>query len=451
MKKQTKTLAIATIVALGFSSTVAHAESLTEALTSAYAHNPNIAAALISVKSTAENIALARAGSLPQVNASIDGAYNWSVVGGTTTTATNLTGNITYSHRLFDNFNTDAKVEQARALTQMSQYALTNAEQNVLLSAVQAYMNVLRDTRLTQLRQENIGFLQAQLNSANQRLDVGTGTRIDVSLAEARLAQAVAAYQSSVASLQVSRASYARWVGHDPQNLQPVAAENLRLPGSLNDVLNSAERSHPAILSAQASIRAAQAGADAARAAFGPTLDLIGQICAIGCFGSSMPNAMSGSIRLTLSVPIYSGGAMGAGARQANLDQIRSEVDALSTRDQVRESAITGWSTLQNAQAQITSAQASVKAGQAVLNGVLQEQDLGQRTILDVLDSRAELTASREILISAATSKTVASYSLLAAMGSLTAVELGLPVSLVSAEGYIASVEDVWADLRAVD
>jgi outer membrane protein len=133
---------------------------------------------------------------------------------------------------------------------------------------------------------------------------------------------------------------------------------------------------------------------------------------------------------------------LGSGVRQANLDQIRSEVDAMSVYDQIREAVISAWAGIQNADAQIQAAQSAVSAGQEVVNGVIQERDLGTRTTLDVLNAQAELISAREGLINASSSKVIATFSLLAAIGRLTANELGLPVETKTAVNYTQEVED---------
>lgn len=430
----------------------AQAETLKQAFSSAYTNNPKIESALLSVKSAAEDIALREAGMRPTIGATISGSYNWSVTNGGYQSNDGLTAGVGYNQRLFDNFKTQAQVEAAQAFSDMSGQALRNAEQNVLLSVAQAYMNVIRDTQLVASRQESLTFYDAQLKSANDRLDVGEGTKIDVAQAKARQAQAVAAYHAAQASLQTSRASYERWVGHKPSNLSSDVGFAFLLPSSIDAAIASAEKRHPAILSAKAAIRAGQAGTDAAQAAFGPTLDLIGQVCALGCFGNSgsSQQGIAGSVKLTLSIPIYAGGAMGASVRKANIEQIKSEVDAMATYDQVREAVITSWATLQNASAQITSAQAAVASVQQVLNGVIQERDLGQRTTLDVLDSQAELTTAKEALIQARSSRVVAMFTLVAATGRLSAADLKLPVEIKTGDDYTATVQDVWQELRTV-
>jgi len=431
---------------------MAQAETLREALERAYVNNPNIMSALLSVKSAAEDIALRKAGKLPQISATarVGGAY--TVTSGTFTPSYNYTLGLNYQQNLFDNFRTEAQIEQARAMSELSKYALRNTEQNVLLSVASAYMNVVRDTQLVALRQENVEFFQAQVDSSDSRLRLGEGTQIEVSQSRARLAAASAGYRAAIASLQTSQASYQRWVGHKPQNLQASYNFNGALPKSIDDATDSAEARHPAILTARAAIRAAMAGSDAAKAAFGPTLNLIGSLCGIGCFGSNPDQGgMTGSVSLQLSVPIYSGGSMGASVRKANIEQIKSEVDALATRDQVMESVISAWSSLQNATAQIESAQSAVDSGQLVVKGTIQERDVGQRTTLDVLNAQAELTSAREGLITASSARVVASFALLAAAGKLSATDLNLNVEVHSADGYTATVEDVWQELRSID
>jgi outer membrane protein len=428
---------------------LAHAESLREALTSAYLNNPTILSALLNVKATAENIALAKAGKLPTIgaSASLNGGYSF----GGQAAATGTVG-LAYNQTLFDNFKTDADIEAARALTEASRYALQNSEQNVLLAVVQAYWGVIQNTQLVKLAQDNVTFFKAQVNSANDRLKIGEGTKIDVSQAQARLAQGTAAYQAAVASLQTSQASYERYVGHKPKNLTSSYKVGSLMPKSLDRAVSEAESSHPAVLSARAAIRAAQANSDAANAAVGPTLGLSSSIGST-LFDTSGQTTSTpvAKVSLSLTVPIYGGGALGASIRKSNLNQIKSEVDALATRDQVKESLISAWSTMQSATAQIASANSAVASGQLSLEGTVQERDVGQATTLDVLNAQSELTSVKETLIQATASKAIATFAVIAATGHLTAADLGLNVEAKTGEDYIAKVEDVWAELRALD
>ena len=434
---------------------LAHAETLREALTSAYVNNPSILSALLNVKSTAENIALAKSAKLPNIGASISSNSSYTFDGTAQDLTPSVNVGLSYNQTIFDNFKSDADIEAARAITEASRYSLQNSEQNVFLAVVQAYMGVIRDTQLVQLRQENVKFYQAQVQSAKDRLDIGEGTKIDVSQAEARLAQGTASYQAAVASLQTSQASYERYVGHKPKNLTTSYRLGTLMPKSLDTAISEAVSFHPAILAAKAGVRAAQAGSDSANAAFGPTLSFTSSIgsTVLGpttAFGPNDPSPRA-SAGFSLSIPIYGGGRYGANIRKANIEQIKSEVDALATRDQIKESVISAWSSLQNANAQIESANTAVASGELSLEGVVQSRDVGQATTLDVLNAQSELTSIREGLIQANAAKVIASFALVAATGHLTAADLSLDVEVKTGEDYIAKVEDVWQELRALD
>src|SRR3569833_2026786 len=191
---------------------MAHAETLREALTSAYLNNPTILSALLNMKTTAENIAIAKSAKLPQIGASASITDSYTAGFPPQMPVGSVGASI--SQNIFDNFKNDADVEAKRALTKASRYSLSNSEQNILLNVVQAYMGVVQGTQLVQLNQDNVKFYQAQVQSANDRLKIGEGTKIDVSQAQARLAQGTAAYETAVADLETSQASYERYDGH---------------------------------------------------------------------------------------------------------------------------------------------------------------------------------------------------------------------------------------------
>ncbi|SEQ58463.1 outer membrane protein [Devosia sp. YR412] len=434
----------------------AQAQSITQALTIAYDHAPDLQAALLEAKAAAENVALANSGNRPTIGASVGGTYAWSAgqasqanPNGNYVGASSYTAGLSYNQTIFDNHKTEAQVEAARAGAEAAEHGIRNTEQNVLLSVVQAYMSVLSGRQLVALRQENTSFFQAQLQSAQDRLDVGEGTRIDVAQAQARLAQGDASYRAALSSLEISQATFQRYVGAQPQGLNASHNYGRLIPGNLQAAIAEAEAGHPAILAAKAAIRAAQAGSDAADAAFGPNASVSGQV-GTGFSSAGAGQGISGQFGFQITVPIYAGGAIGAGVRKANIELIKSEVTAMSSYDQIREAVISAWAGMQSADAQISAANAAVSAGTTVLDGVIQERDLGTRTTLDVLNSQAELTTAREALINASTNKVVATFSLLAAMGHLTARDLGLAVEVKSAVRYNQAVEDVWQELRTV-
>lgn len=430
----------------------AQAQSISQALASAYDHAPDLQAAVLNAKVSAEKIVQAKSGMMPNISASVSGGHGTSLIGGSWTPgSTSLSTSLDYGQNIFDSGATSAQVEAARAGAEVAELQIRTTEQSVLFQVVQAYMNVLGGRELLALREENIRFFQAQLQSAQDRLDVGEGTRIDVAQAQARLAQVQAAYQASLGSVQNAEATFQRLVGTRPQGLSTNHNYARLIPRSLDAAIAEAEGGHPAILLAKAAIRAAQAGVDIAQAGFGPTAAISGSLGTswTGPAGG-LRDGISAQVGFRISVPIYSGGRTGSAVRQANLGQIKSEVDAMSAYDQIREAVISAWTGIQSADAQITAAQAGVSSSTTVLDGVIQERDLGTRTTLDVLNAQADLTSARESLINASNNKVIATFALLNAMGRLTAGDLGLPVQVKSAVPYTQAVEDVWQELRVI-
>ncbi len=293
-----------------------------------------------------------------------------------------------------------------------------------------------------------ISFNQAQVQSANDRLNIGEGTKIDVAQAQASLAQANANYQGAVSDLNTARANYIRYVGHEPRNLSLSFPYSRLLPATQAQAEALADSRHPAILAALASVRAADANAQAADAAFGPTVSLNGALSGASSFTGT--NSVGGQVSLQLSVPIYSGGALGASARQANLNQVGSELNARSTREQVRAQIATAVANLRSSAALIAAVQTAISSNQLALNGVIEEQKVGQSTTLDVLTARNNLTAVQSSQISAEATRALAQFTLLSAVGRLTAEGLNLPVVVRKPDEYRQKVEDIWQDLRAV-
>nr|WP_314260201.1 TolC family outer membrane protein [uncultured Devosia sp.] len=432
----------------------AHGQSITQALTQAYEHAPDLQAALLDAKASGEDVAGALAGKRPVIGATFGGTQSGAMLttGDWVNGGVDLTARLGYSQNIFDNYLTDAQIEAARAAAEAAEHNIRVTEQTVLLDVVQAYMDVLSGRQLLALRQENLDFYRAQLQSSEDRLDVGEGTRIDVAQAQARLASGDASYRAAQASLEISQATFQRLVGAPPGSLDAGHNFSRLIPASLQTAISEAEVGHPAILAAKAGIRAAQAGSDAAEAAGGPSADLTGSL-GTGYnteTGWATNSRLTASVGVSITVPIYSGGAIGSAVRKANIQQIRSEVTAMSSYDQIRASVIAAWAGIQSADAQISAANAGVSANRTVVDGVVQERDLGTRTTLDVLDAQADLTAARETLITASSNKVVATFTLLSAMGHLTAQDLGLAVEVKSAVRYNQAVEDVWQELRTV-
>ena len=178
--------AAAAVVLIAFGGPAA-ADSLNDALGSAYEDNPDLNAARAQLRGIDENVPQAYAGYRPTVSLEGDAAVNPirsfspGTFGGISTPTLYPRGvSLTVTQPLFLGFRTENSVKQAKNAVRAGREQLRNVEQQILLSAVSAFMGVVQAQVVVNLNAQNVQFLREQLRAAQDRLNVGEGTRTDV-------------------------------------------------------------------------------------------------------------------------------------------------------------------------------------------------------------------------------------------------------------------------------
>ena len=444
--------------------TPASADTLNGSLILAYQNNPTLNAQRASVRATDEGVPQALSGYRPRVNVngSIGSQYfdttSRSQTLGVGNTYTQLSGNmtpnnygITATQTLFNGFQTPNRTRQAESQVQAARETLRVSEQSVLLSAVTAYMNLLRDAAILDLQRRNVEVLQEQLRQTRDRFNVGEVTRTDVAQSESRLAAGRSQVLNAEAVYKASVATYRQVIGVEPGRLAPGSPVDRFSPRTLPAATGLATATHPAVTSAQYSVDAALLQVKVAEGALYPTLALQGNVQQSNEASLLTLKTFSASAVAQLVVPIYQGGAEYSLIRQAKETLGQRRLDLDTSRDQVRQGVVQAWGQLEAAKANIDATQAQVQAAEIALNGVREEARVGQRTTLDVLNAQQELVNARVALVSAQRDRVVASYTLLAAVGGLSPQVLGLRVPVYDANVHYQQVRDVWAGVRTPD
>ena len=357
---------------------------------------------------------------------------------------------------LFEGFQNLNAIRQAKSQVQAAREALRTVEQTVLLDAATAYVNVVRDTAVVRLRENDVIVLTEQLKATKDRFDVGEVTRTDVAQAEARRAEALATLAAAQANLKTSRAAYEQIIGHPPGNLVTPPSIRHLLPSNINEAMTLGDGENPFILAAVYNEEASLYAVQQIMGELLPVVTLEAQYQERGGFLNS-PDA-PGDAELEeedtttvlgrLNVPLYQGGGVSARVRQAKEtnNQLKKEVE--DARLRVHADVIANWGILQSSGPAITSAQAAVSANKIALTGVREEEKVGQRTTLDVLDAQRELLNSQIGLVTALRDRIVAEYSIYAAIGRMDAQTLGLPVPYYDPIEHYDIVKNKWFGLR---
>jgi outer membrane protein len=432
------------------------AETLESALSRAYGNNPTLNAQRASVRVTDENVARAKSGYRPQVNASADAGRTWTEFntpgGGSTTRNLNPRGvGLEINQSIFNGNRTNNGVRQAESSVLGARENLNNNEQNVLFDSAEAYMNVLRDTAILDLQRNNVEVIDEQLRQTRDRFNVGEVTRTDVAQAESRLAASRSQASLAEANLRTSIAQYRQVVGVEPRQLAPGRPLDRLLPRTVNSALNVAFAEHPAIKAALHGVDVAEIQVRIEQGALAPQLGVNGNVAQRYDNQTTGDRTLSASVVAQLVVPIYDGGQAYASTRQAKETVSQRRLEADSIRDQVRAAVISSWGQLEAARAQISAAQAQVDAAETALNGVREEARVGQRTTLDVLNAQQELLNARVNLITAQRDRVVGSYLVVQSMGRLNSRALGLAVNHYSPKIHYDQVKDLWGGFTTPD
>src|SRR3712207_3695679 len=286
------------------------AETLESALARASGNNPNLNAQRAGVRATDENVARAKSGYRPQVNASADVGrtftdYNRGGGGSTVERLTPRGFGVQIDQTLFNGFRTENTVRQAESGVLGNRESLNSSEQNTLLNAATAYMNVLRDTAILDLQRNNVEVIDEQLRQTRDRFNVGEVTRTDVTQAEARLAAARSQQSQAEASLRASIAQSRQYVGVEPRQLAPGRPLDRLLPKSVEAALQVALNEHPEIKARQHAIDVAELQVKIEQGALAPQLGVRGNVAQRYDNQVSGDNALSASVVAQLNVPIY--------------------------------------------------------------------------------------------------------------------------------------------------
>jgi len=427
----------------------ARAETLLEALSAAYKFNPRLDAARATLRATDEEVPRAQAGYKPSVTGSADTSFRHITTNpGTTANGdTNPRGyQIGLVQPLFRGFRTVNAVNAAEATVRGGRETLRLAEESVLLEAVTAYGDVVRDTAIVRLRENNVTVLTRDLRATQDRFNVGEVTRTDVAQAQARRAAAVAALDLARANLKTSRATFERVIGHPPSHLVE-ARESPLVAKTLPENVEISLRESPNVVGALYREQAARYTIDLVRGELLPTAQLEANYAKRFDDTPGLDSTETGSITGRLTVPFYTGGEVQARVRQAKQTHIQRLQEIEQARTETQANVVTAWAQLQAAKAAVESDQTAVDANRIALAGVREEERVGQRTLLDVLNAEQELLNAEVNLVTDQRNVIVASYTVLSTIGRLDAQELSLASLVYDPDAHYHDVRRKWFDI----
>lgn len=406
------------------------AQSLTEVVGQTINTSPNVLIDVNRRLALDQTVEQARGGYYPKADLALGIGREWSENSSTrpgSDTLTRREGSLTLSQMLYDGFAVKNTVERNQARVASAAHQVQATAEHVGLRAVEVYLEVQRRQELLALTQDNLTAHERVFEQIRLRADSGVGRKADLEQAQARLSLAQANLASAQANVREAGIRFKRVTGGMPDMLDKPAVVSCDLfPVTLDETLGIAVANHPVLHAAIAAYDAALAEERSADAPFKPRLD--------ADLGASWNNDLDGVdyrnndayAMLRMKYNVYRGGA-----DQARVRETRHQVqEALAiverNKRELQESTRLSWNALETATDRLPRLKAHAEATALTRDAYAKQFNIGQRTLLDLLDSENELFTARSEYLNGEYEERFASYRLMADMGKLLDT-LGVP------------------------
>ncbi|HUY82021.1 MAG TPA: TolC family outer membrane protein [Acidobacteriaceae bacterium] len=433
------TLILVLWIFLGIPPSICGAQNLQTAWQQAAATSPEVAQARAQLEAQQAGRSIARSALLPHLEGGASGGINTAHVTGfgsqpistgyhSDIFSASLTASVLDGQSLI-------AVKQADSRIRASEAALAYTEQNLELAVTEAYFGVLRAQANEHVARKQEKLLEGIDAETLAKLHVGTGDIISVREVEAQLDATksdliVATNAVAIAKDQLQQLTH-HPVGtlQDVKTLEPIGPQ----PGTVAPWIAAALRNQPLLRRARAEWKESQQQVQFAKRAWWPTLTLSGT--GLHSSGALLPPLVVNQVgaSLNLSVPIYQGGSIRAGVRQAKALSKASQARVGAMQDQVRLETQTAFLELENSAEQFHAAQQAVRSAQTSLDATRKGFEIGSRSIIDLLTATTQLASVQRTYYLALYTQLVARVQLKAAAGVLSATDIQSINTLLSA------------------
>ncbi|TYC56433.1 TolC family outer membrane protein [Rhodobacterales bacterium] len=325
---------------------------------------------------------------------------------------------VTVEQLLFDGLTSVNEVYRQAARVDGAALRVLERSEATALDAVEAYIDILRHTAILAKARMNVNKHRTIFSDVRERFEGGETGSADTSQARERVAAAEVIVTEVEKSLLDTIAKYERVVGRKPTSLSPAKPASIP-PGSVARLVDMAVRSHPTVLAALADADAAKYEWDSTKGNFLPEIALRGRATVGDDVGGIEGRNNEYSGKLVFSWNIFNGGQDTALSLEYGERLTEAQIRVDRVRRELKEGIERSWATVTTTSSRIKALRDQLASNRQVVDGYRQEYDIGQRTLLDVLNAENALFNSEIELISAKAIYAFATYQLRATSGDL--------------------------------
>ena len=395
--------------------------TLKEAAQAAVLKSPEVQARWHAFREASEEIGVARGAFLPKVDLSAGSGRQQTEQKriGLDASYTGNESQISLRQMIFDGFATSSEFKRLGKAKLVRYFELLDASENIALEAGRAYLDVVRFRQQVFLAEENYIQHQAAFEQLKQRAESGVGKRVDVEQAASRLALADVNLTTAYANLHDVTARYMRVVGEQPAKVMFAPAQLAKaLPETSDAALGVALKHNPMLRASIENIEASQYDLDARRSAFMPRLDVVARKDNFSNYqdgGSRDENR----IELRLNYNLFNGGSDVARNRQyRERKNIALDQREKACRD-VRQTLAIAFNETLRLNDQLSFIGVQVNLLEKTRTAYRDQFNIGQRTLLDLLNTQNEFFDARRSQVNADVDLSIAYLRSYVGMGRL--------------------------------
>lgn len=320
---------------------------------------------------------------------------------------------------VFTGLATKNEVERQESRVRSQAYRIRSISDNTALRTSEVYLDVLRTQELNELAKENLAIHERIADQIKLRSESGLDRKSDIEQVSSRLNLAKSNVVITETNLIDAHTNYLAVVGHLPENLAKPEPPDSSMPVSLEEAEQMALNVHPALKGADADLDARKSQEKVAKAPYWPIVDI--EVDKNWAEESSYSYEKQDDFiaMLRLRYNLFHG--FRDQARKIETKHLVSE--ALETRNNTHRQVIEGmrlsWMAYKSVQDRVQYLRERVANATATANSYTKQWNIGQRTLLDVLDTEAEQINAKQDLIKAEYDGLYAQYRILNSMGKL--------------------------------
>jgi len=416
-----------------------NAQSLEMAVAQALDTHPDIRQSFARFKSKEEDVNRASAGYLPTLELTAGYGYEYTDTPGNRRSSLNYGDGktelergefgITLRQIIFDGMFTSSEIDRTMYEASAEKWTLIASAEDLALLVSKAYLNYLKAEQTITLAEKNVNSHQEIYEQIKERTESGLGSVADLSQVTGRLARAKSNMIAARNNYLDARAQFMRLTNTPPNDLVMPVPDADMLPRNREHGLNIAIDKHPIIRSAQQDKKAARSFKDTVKSNYYPTVsfelsansdnDLAGE-SGINRFGPNVGghrNDVTAMLRFKYN--LFSGGKDVAQERSAAYKVIEAKEINYSAHRQVTESYELAWNAFEMLALQKQYIKQHIITSKETQLAYKEQFSLGQRNLLDLLDTENELFQARKDYLEADFNELSARYRLLNVTGQL--------------------------------